>query len=118
MNKKNKQGKRYIRHKRIRSKVLGNKEKPRLCVFHSNQHIYAQLIDDEKSKTLAVASDSEIEKKKIEGNITVSLEVGKLIGKKAKGLKITEVVFDRSGYKYHGVVKALAEGARAEGLKF
>lgn len=133
--------KRYRRHKRIRSKVSGTAGKPRLCVFRSSKHIYAQLIDDEKSKTLISASDSELKKQKsrasrsdrpqktkvkensksvkaLTGKQEIACEVGKLIAKKALESKVEKVVFDRGGYKYHGRVKALAEGAREGGLKF
>jgi len=112
-----KQKKRYQRHKRIRAKIFGTATRPRLCVFRSNKHIYAQLIDDETHKTLATASDQEI-KKKIVGKSKIAEEVGRLIAQKAQKLKITTAVFDRGGYQYHGRVKALAEGARQGGLKF
>ncbi|MGB9743118.1 MAG: 50S ribosomal protein L18 [Minisyncoccales bacterium] len=112
-----KQEKRYRRHKRIRAKVFGTTARPRLCVFRSSKHIYAQLINDEEGKVLAAASDNEI-KKKIKGKIKIAEEVGHLIAQKAQKLKIAKVVFDRGGYQYHGRVKALAEGARQEGLKF
>lgn len=108
-----KKEKRYRRHKRVRAKISGKKEKPRLCVFRSAKHIYAQIIDDEKGKTMVSASDLEL--KKVEDK---AKEVGKLIAKKAKDLKIEKVIFDRGGYNYHGKVKALAEGAREGGLKF
>jgi len=112
-----KKAKRYRRHKRVRAKIFGTKEKPRLCVFRSAKHIYAQLIDDEKGKTLAAASDQEIKKGK-KSKIEIAKAVGKLIAKKALEKKIEKVVFDRGGYQYHGRVKALAEGAREGGLKF
>lgn len=112
-----KQIKRVRRHKRIRAKVFGTAQRPRLSVFRSSNHIYCQLIDDGKGKTLASAKDSEI-KKKVKGKLELAKEVGKLIAEKAKGLKVEKVVFDRGGYSYHGKVKALAEGAREEGLKF
>jgi len=112
-----KKKKRYQRHKRVRSKISGTKERPRLCVFKSLKHIYVQLIDDKNKKTLVSASDSEITKK-ISGKIAKAKEVGKLVSKKAIEKKIEKVVFDRGGYKYHGRVKALADGAREEGLKF
>lgn len=110
--------KRYRRHRRIRAKIKGNKNRPRLCVFKSENHIYCQLIDDEKGKTISAASDLElkIKGKRIEKEI--AREVGKLIAKKTKDLKIEKVIFDRSGYKYHGRIKELAEGARENGLKF
>lgn len=117
MRKKTKKAIRDRRHRRVRAKVFGTKEKPRLCVFRSHRHIYAQLIDDEKSKTLIGASDLEIKKgKKVK--IDKAKEVGKLIAEKALGKKIEKIVFDRGGYQYHGRVKALAEGAREGGLKF
>ncbi len=111
------ENKRKIRHKRVRKKVKGTKVKPRLCVFRSNRHIYAQLIDDEEGVVLESASDFDIEKEK--ANKTKKAEmVGELIAKKAQDKDIKKIVFDRAGYKYHGRVKALAEGARKEGLKF
>jgi len=127
-----KQEKRYRRHKRIRAKIRGTSEIPRLCVFRSAKHIYAQLIDDEVKMTLAAASDRELEKstikiknkktdeiqKPLTRKVAVAHDVGKLIAQKALEKKITKVVFDRGGYKYHGRVKALAEGAREGGLKF
>ncbi len=106
------------RHKRIRKKIFGTAKIPRLCVFRSNKHIYAQLIDDEKGHTLISASDLEIKLEKKLTKVEKSKEVGKLIAKKAKEVGIERVVFDRGGYKYHGRVKALAEGAREGGLKF
>jgi len=114
-----KQQKRERRHKRVRAKVSGTSKVPRLCVFRSHRHIYAQLVDDEKGKTLVTASDLEIEtKKKKITKKEKALEVGKLIAKKAQKKKIKKVVFDRGGYKYHGRVKSLAEGAREGGLRF
>jgi len=122
---------RVRRHKRIRAKVRGTSKIPRLCVFRSNKHIYGQLIDDEKGRTIIVASDSEIKRKKTQkrtqknAKIEIAKEVGKLLAKKAidlpvgkSGKKIEKIVFDRGGYKYHGRVRALAEGAREGGLKF
>jgi len=113
-----KQEKRYRRHKRVRAKVFGTARVPRLCVFRSAKHIYAQLIDDEKSKTLVSVRDRELRKKKGQTKMEKAKEVGKLIAKKALAKKIEKVVFDRGGYTYHGRVKALAEGAREGGLKF
>lgn len=114
-----KRQRRKHRHRRIRAKISGREEMPRLFVFRSSKHIYAQLIDDEKAKTLAAASDLEIKAKKSKGGkVAIAYEVGKLISKKALKKKIEKVVFDRGGHKYHGRVKALAEGARAGGLKF
>lgn len=113
--------KRYRRQKRVRAKIFGKKEKPRLSVFRSHKHIYAQLIDDEKGRILLAASDLEIKNSNLKdkkSKVDKAKEVGKLIAKKALAKKIEKVVFDRGGYKYHGRVKALAEGAREGGLKF
>jgi large subunit ribosomal protein L18 len=110
MKKSIKQQKRQRRHKRIRARISGTAKTPRLCVFKSNQYIYAQLIDDQKGKIIASAKDSL--------SIKQAKKVGELIAKKALEKKIAKVVFDRAGYKYHGRVKALAEGAREVGLKF
>lgn len=109
-----KQIKRHRRHKRIRARVKGTSDIPRLCVFRSAKHIYAQLIDDDKGKTLVFADDSGIKK----SGVDAAKEVGKIIAEKAIEKKIKKVVFDRGGYKYHGRVKALAESARETGLKF
>jgi large subunit ribosomal protein L18 len=106
------------RHKRIRAKIFGIEKRPRLCVFRSTKHIYAQLIDDEKGHTIASANDLELKGIEKMTKIEKAKEVGKLIAKKAKEKNIEKVVFDRGGYKYHGRVKALAEGAREGGLKF
>jgi len=107
--------KREKRHKRIRAKIKGTKKRPRLCVFRSNQHIYCQLIDDEQNRVLAEASDLSFKKM---SNIEKAKKVGQEIAKKAEEKKITTVVFDRAGYKYHGRVKALADKAREKGLNF
>jgi large subunit ribosomal protein L18 len=112
-----KKEKRKKRHKRIRAKVSGTAQKPRLCVFRSAKHIYAQLIDDEKSKIIASVSDLELKDKKLK-KIDKARKIGELIGKKAQDLKIEKVIFDRAGYNYHGRVKAVADGAREQGLKF
>lgn len=114
-----KQAKRQRRHNRVRAKVKGTARVPRLCVSRSNKHIRAQLINDEKGKILVAANDSEIKRPKAsKGKIILAAEVGKLIAKKANEKKIKKVVFDRGGYKYHGRVKALADGAREAGLDF
>lgn len=112
-----KEKERKIRHKRIRAKVKGTEEVPRLCVYRSNKHTYAQLIDDENSHTLVEADDMELDESTAEGDnrkVKLAYEVGKLIGEKAKEKGIKKVVFDRAGYRYHGRVKAVAEGAREE----
>jgi large subunit ribosomal protein L18 len=105
-----KQEKRHRRHRKIRAKIFGTAKVPRLSVFKSNQYIYAQLIDDDKGKTIVSA------KGKL--SIEQAKKIGELIAKKAREKKIEQVVFDRGGYGYHGRVKALAEGAREGGLKF
>ena len=106
------------RHIRVRRKISGTAECPRLCVFRSNKGIYVQLIDDVAGNTLAQASTLDKEVKTKHSNKEAAKEVGALIAKRAKEKKIEEVVFDRSGYIYHGVVKELAESAREGGLKF
>jgi large subunit ribosomal protein L18 len=100
----------------IRRKISGSKERPRLCIYKSNKGIYAQIIDDSIGHTLVAASSREIGKKSI--TVEISKEVGKKLAEKAKEGGIENVVFDRSGYLYHGRVKALADGAREGGLKF
>jgi large subunit ribosomal protein L18 len=108
---------RRLRIKRsIRNKISGTAERPRLSVFRSNKAIYAQLIDDTTGKTLVAASSAKLDDAK--SNIETSKQVGKAIGELALEKGINEVVFDRSGYLYHGKVKSLAEGAREAGLKF
>jgi len=112
---------RYKRHQRIRAQIKGTTGKPRLCVFRSLNHIYAQVIDDTKGQTLAAAStlDAEI-KAQLNGKNKASQAelVGSAIAKKALAKGVKEIAFDRGGYKYHGRVKALAEAARKNGLKF
>lgn len=112
---------RQARHDRVRKRVTGTADRPRLNVSRSLNNIYAQLIDDEKGKTLIVAStlDKELrEAVKSGGNVEAAQAVGKLIAERAKKKKIKKVVFDRGGYQYHGRVKALAEAAREGGLEF
>jgi large subunit ribosomal protein L18 len=110
---------RYRRHLRVRKKVQGTLERPRLVVFRSSKHIYAQLVDDQKGVTLAGAADSSegiaVEGK---GKVARSFALGRLIATKAKEKGIKKVVFDRGGYQYHGRVKAVADGARKGGLEF
>ncbi|KKR19924.1 MAG: Ribosomal protein L18 [Parcubacteria group bacterium GW2011_GWE2_39_37] len=114
---KDKQLKRDRRRNKIRSKISGTGSIPRLSVFRSNDGMFLQLIDDTSGKTLASAGSHEV-KKGSEGKIGVSLELGKIIAKKAQDAGIKKVVFDRGGYQYHGRVKAAAEGAREGGLEF
>lgn len=110
-------GKRRLRiRKGIRQKISGTKERPRLSVFKSNTGIYAQLIDDDAGHTIASASSKELGKKRI--TVGISKDVGKKLAEKAVSSGIETVIFDRSGYLYHGRVKALADGAREGGLKF
>ena len=111
---KGRQELRYRRHLRVRKRVSGTAERPRLVVFRSLKHIYAQLVDDSTSRTLAMVSDHKLTGKKSEK----STEVGKLIAQKAKDAGYSSVVFDRAGYRYHGRVKAVADGAREGGLEF
>jgi large subunit ribosomal protein L18 len=106
---------RFKRHLRVRNKVSGTPERPRLVVFRSLKHIYAQLVDDTANHTLATVSDLGIEQGK-KGERAA--EVGKLIAERAKTVGITRVVFDRAGYRYHGRIKAVADGARKGGLEF
>ena len=109
---------RVRRHKRVRNKIAGTPERPRLSVFRSNSNIYVQLIDDVNGCTLAQASTLDKEVKEKHANKVAAKEVGTLIAKRATAKNITNVVFDRGGYIYHGVVKELAESAREGGLKF
>ncbi|MCR4594020.1 MAG: 50S ribosomal protein L18 [Clostridiales bacterium] len=109
---------RLKRHKRVRAKITGTAECPRLNVFRSLQHIYAQLIDDVAGVTLVSASSTEKDFTQYGGNKEAAKEVGKLLAERAKEKKITDVVFDRGGYIYQGRVAALAEGAREGGLNF
>ena len=108
---------RKIRHTRVRNKINGTSECPRLNVFRSNSNIFAQIIDDEKQITLVSSSSVEL-KLNNGGNIEGAKLVGKDIAEKAKKKNITKVVFDRGGYQYHGRVEALAEAARENGLEF
>lgn len=112
---------RKIRHERVRKKIYGTPERPRLNVYRSNSHIYAQIIDDTNGHTLISAStlDKELrEKLSSTSNKEAARLVGELIGKRALEKGIEQVVFDRGGYQYHGRVKEIAEGAREAGLKF
>ena len=112
---------RKIRQIRLRKKVSGTPERPRLSVFRSLQHIYAQVIDDTTGRTLAAASSADANKEAgapVTPKIAASSAVGKLVAERAKAEGITQVVFDRGGCKYHGRVKALAEATREAGLQF
>jgi len=109
------------KHSRVRKKISGTAERPRLCVFRSNKHVYAQIIDDVNGVTLVAASTLESPLKgelSFTGNREAAKAVGKLIGEKARAKGIKSIVFDRGGYIYHGRVAALADGAREAGLEF
>ena len=121
LKKADKNANRLQRHKRVRRKVFGTPQRPRICVFRSSNNIYAQIIDDTNRVTLVAASSLEEAVKSAvnhTGNKDAAKKVGELVAKKAVEKGITEVVFDRGGYIYHGRVKELAEGAREAGLKF
>lgn len=118
VSKTNRQLERARRHARVRNKISGTAERPRLCVFRSNTNIYAQIIDDVAGNTIVSASTLDKEVKTKKSNVEAAKEVGTLIAKRAADKKITTVVFDRNGYIYHGVVKSLAEAAREGGLEF
>ncbi len=111
---KSRSARRYRRHLRVRKTMAGTPARPRLVVFRSLKHIYAQLVDDVSQRTLMTATDSGLTGKKSEK----AAEVGKRIAQKAKDAGVTKVVFDRGGYLYHGRVKAVADGAREGGLEF
>jgi len=111
--------KNFLRRKiRTRARIHGTSQRPRLSVFRSNKHIYGQLIDDDKKTVLVSASDQAIKKNKGIKKTELAREVGKLLAKKALELKIKKVVFERGGYKFHGRVKQLAQGAREGKLEF
>jgi large subunit ribosomal protein L18 len=110
---------RLRRHRRVRKKVLGTAERPRLAVFRSNKHIYVQAIDDLTGRTVASASTMEADARTgATATVAAAKDVGKRVGERAKQVGITAVVFDRGGYKFHGRVAAVAEGAREAGLEF
>ena len=109
---------RIKRHKRVRSKVSGTPERPRLCVFRSEKHIYAQVIDDVNGVTLVSASSVEKDFEGLGSNKAAARKVGVTVAERAKAKGIDNVVFDRGGYVYHGRVQELAEGAREGGLEF
>ena len=108
---------RIKRHKRIRAKIKGTNKRPRISVFKSNNHFFSQLIDDESGKTIISASDNQVKVKSKDKKV-IAFEVGKIIGKYAKEKGIKNAVFDRGGYKFHGVILELAKGAKESGLKF
>ena len=118
VNKADKNQARLKRHKRVRGKIQGTTNRPRMNVFRSRSNIYAQIIDDVKGTTLVSASSTEKDFKDYGGNKEAAKEVGQIIAKRALKKKIKDVVFDRGGYIFHGRVKELAEGAREGGLNF
>ncbi len=118
VSKTNRKFERVRRHVRVRNKISGTAQRPRLCVYRSNTNLYAQIIDDVAGNTLVSASTLDKEVKTKHSNKEAAKEVGTLIAKRATEKKIKEVVFDRGGYIYHGVVKELAEAAREGGLEF
>ena len=118
VSKTNRKLERERRHRRVRAKISGTAECPRLCVFRSNSNIYAQIIDDTKGITLASASTLDKEVKTKKSNKEAAKEVGTLVAKRAVEKNIKNVVYDRGGYIYHGIVKELAEAAREAGLEF
>ena len=109
---------RDLRHERLRKQIAGTTERPRLCVFRSGKHLYAQLIDDSKGATIAAASTLDKALKGAGDTVDGAKKVGAAIAAAAKTKKIENVVFDRGGYQYHGRIKALADAAREAGLKF
>ncbi len=120
MHKDKKTSGRTKRHRRVRKKIRGTRERPRLVAFRSLRHVYAQLVDDDAGRTVCAASslDPNLKGKVAGGNVDGAKTVGEEVGRKALAQTIKTVVFDKGGYKYHGRVKALAEGAREAGLKF
>lgn len=106
------------RHSRVRRKISGTAQRPRLTVFRSNRYIYAQVIDDLEGRTLAAASSQESDLRSSPLNVDTAAKVGSLLGERAKEVGVSSVVFDRAGYKFHGRVKALADAAREAGLEF
>ncbi|MDC7217437.1 MAG: 50S ribosomal protein L18 [Spirochaetales bacterium] len=115
---KQKQAKRLQRKKHVRKRISGTAERPRLTVFKSNKNLSVQVIDDIKGHTLVSASTLEKDLAAVKVNIEGGSQLGKVIGERMKAAGISTIVFDRNGYMYHGVVKAIAEAARAEGIQF
>ena len=109
---------RIRRHRRVRKKVRGTAERPRLAVFRSNKHISAQVIDDSTGRTLASASSLEADLRSSGGNVDGAKKVGELVASRAKDAGVTQVVFDRGGFRYHGRIASLADAARTSGLEF
>lgn len=115
---KQKQQHRIMRHARVRSKIMGTKERPRISVFKSSKHVFVQFIDDKSGKTILSSKVISTGKSKVKGTkIDKALKVGEMVGEKAKEAGIKEAVFDRGGFKYHGRIKAVADGLRKSGIK-
>lgn len=110
--------KRQIRHRRVRAKIFGTTARPRLSVYRSNKHLFLQLIDDDQGKTLVSVSDRHLKSKKKLTKSDLAYEAGKALAKKAAEAGIKKAIFDRGGYKYHGRVEKIANGAREGGLVF
>ncbi len=102
----------------IRKRLKGTSERPRMSVFRSNKHIYVQVVDDVAGNTVAAASSLEKEYRSLKLNVASAAKIGEVIGERLKGKNIQEIVFDRNGYLYHGIVKAVADGARKAGIRF
>lgn len=113
-----KRRKRLKRKVHIRKRISGTPDRPRMSVFRSNNHMYVQVIDDTTGRTIAAASNAEAETKVLRNNVENAAKIGELIGARLNDLKIKEVVFDRNGYLFHGIVKSIADGARKAGIKF
>ena len=105
-------------HHRIRKRITGTAERPRLAVHFSNKGVYAQLINDEAGRTIVAASSTEKDLETVKSNVAGATKIGEVIGERALGASVSKVVFDRGGHTYHGKVKALADAARAKGLQF
>ena len=113
-----KASRRNRRKMHIRKRINGTADRPRMSVYRSNKHIYIQVIDDIEGKTLISTSNLEKEFKEMKSNVENAQKLGEVVGKRIKDAKINTVVFDRNGYRYHGIVKAVADGARKSGIKF
>jgi large subunit ribosomal protein L18 len=113
-----KQRKRLQRKRHIRKSIVGTTERPRMTVFRSNRFVYIQVIDDSKGETIASVNNRQKENAALKTNVENASKLGELIGARMKEKSVESVVFDRNGYKYHGIVKAIADGARKSGLKF
>lgn len=116
MTKETRNTRRIVRHARVRARIEGSASKPRLAVFRSNKHLYVQLIDDEKNRVIASASDLKIKSKK--KGVELVKEIAQMMASKVKDHKVEKIVFDRGGYKYHGQIKVLADELRAQGIVF